>query len=372
VVLPCDRAAAGHWFLTGEIATMHVSRLGVAACALLFAAGLVCGCATGTKPDYTRYVQEFEKRQQKSADGAEQPDSPDTPVAAASRPSAKGPAAAASAIGKADITIQPDALVQVRVEEDPALNGSYPVNNIGAIQLGYVGPVILYNRTEPQAAQKIAEVLKSRDFRNATVTVRILRASYDKISVQGAVNTPGVIKIGAGDIVSLNDALLRAGGLLASVRGARVKIVRDGLRTAVAPALKGEEFALVTEEGRPSIPDVWLRNNDVVFVFSREEDARVEVAEKSVLVLGEVSKEGLYHFTGAEPTTIMHLLFKMGGLPPYANDKAIRVIRRDGDGNEFEHVVNVRRIMERGDPNQDFPLENGDRVIVPGRKLSLF
>jgi protein involved in polysaccharide export with SLBB domain len=342
------------------------SVLGVAA-----AWAIAGGCVTARKADYSQYLQPSEKAPSPGGDQADTPDAPERLVAAVPR-AVESRSAPAEGVKASDLTIQPDALVQVRVEEDPSLNGSYPVNSIGAVQLGYVGPVILYNRTEAQAAAKIAEVLKSRDFRNATVTVRMLRASYDKISVQGAVITPGVIKIGSGDAVSLNDALLRAGGLQAAVRGARVKIVRDGLRSAVAPALKGEEYGLVTDDGRPSIPDVWLRNNDVVFVFSAVEEAKEEVGGKTVLVLGEVSKEGLYHFTGAEPFTIMHLLFKMGGLPPYANAKAIRVIRRDGDGNETEHVVNARRIMARGDPTDDFQLENGDRVIVPGRKLSLF
>jgi len=320
--------------------------------------------------DYSRYVRDLERRDRTHADDGEGPDSPETQISGL--PPLEGVPEEALPLGGQNITIQPDSLVQVRVEEDPSLNGSYPVNSLGAIELGYVGPVILYNRTETSAAKKIEEVLRTRDFKNATVSVRILRASYDKVRVAGAVNKDGVIKIGAGDAISLNDALLRAGGLRASVRGARVKIVRSGLLSAVAPALKGEEYSLVTDDGLPSVPSVWLRNNDVAFVFSAAEEVSREVASRSILVLGHVKREGVYVFKGSEQSTIMYLLFKMGGLPPYANGKKIQVIRRDADGFEYEYIVNALRILERGDPEEDFELENGDRVIVKGRRLSLF
>lgn len=120
------------------------------------------------------------------------------------------------------------------------------------------------------------------------------------------------------------------------------------------------------------MPAVFLRNNDVAYVFSSEEDASVEVGEKEIQVFGEVNKPGVYRFSALEPCTMMHLVWKMGGLPPYANQKAVKVIRRDKDGGEEEFKVNVEDIMERGDPEKDFSLQNGDRVVVPARRLQLF
>ena len=270
-----------------------------------------------------------------------------------------------------NITIQPDCLLQVSVEEDPNLDGSYAVNKIGAIELGYIGPVILYNKTEREAEAKIASILKSRHFKKATVKVKILRASYDRIKVDGSVNQPGLIPIGAGDVITLNDALLRAGGIRASAKGARVRIVRGGLLSALASTLEGEEYSLVTEDGKPNIPYVTLSNNDVAYVFSSEVAAE-SGGEKDILVLGEVRKPGVYRFASDEPCTMMHLLFKLGELPPYANSKAIKLIRKKSDGTESEITVDARKIISRGDPADDIKLENGDRVIVPARRISLF
>jgi len=276
------------------------------------------------------------------------------------------------------VTIQPDSVVQVSVREDSQLDGSYQVNQLSAIQLGYVGPVFLHNMTEEQAAEKIQEVLENRFFREATVSVRILRPSYDTVAIRGRVSRPGVIQIGSGDRISLNDALLRAGNVTAPIRDAHVRIVRGGLTRAVAASEPGEEYSLVDDQGNPHVPDVWLWNNDIAFLFTRsarQPDAPIDVEEREVrevLVLGEVRRQGVYRFTDPSRATMMHLVLQMGGFPTYANQRAIRVIRREEDGREQEFRVNASEILEEGNPDADFALENGDRVIVPARRMSLF
>jgi len=342
------------------------------------------GCATQQDDLLAKLLRDIDTAEPGAATGTvgygdpDVPDAPDhglPPLGAATAGYAggrRGVSGSGESFGPGELTIQPDCIVQIRVEEDPGLNGSYPVNKIGAVNLGYIGPVILYNRTEEQSAAKIQEVLTSRHFRKATVKVKILRASYDKVQVGGAVLRPNLIHIGAGDSISLNDALLRAGGLKPSARGARVKIVRDGLLSAVAMALPGEEHALVNEAGVPVVPNVRLDNNDVAYVFSGVEEAPLRMGDKHILVLGEVKRRGIYRFAATEPCTMMHLIFKMGGLPAYADDRAVRIIRRDEEGLEHETPVSVRAILKRGDPEDDFPLEDGDRILVPSRVIRLF
>lgn len=275
-----------------------------------------------------------------------------------------------------ELTIQPDSVLRITVEEDAGLGGSYPVNDLGAIQFGYIGPVILYNMTEEQATEKIRSILLNRDFKTASVKVKILRASYDKCQIAGDVRRPGTIKIGSGDSVSLNNALVSAGGLKYAPRMTRIKIVRGGLLSALAPALSGEVYSLVDENNRPKVPDVFLRNNDVAFVYSWSPEKRrgtgQHLAARWVLVLGEVGQEGFYSFAAYERFTMMNLIFRLGGLPKYANTKAIRVIRTDTNGEEKEFKVNAKEILEEGDPDKDFTLQSGDRIIVPARRIALF
>ena len=330
---------------------------------------LLIGCATHKDIDVTSLLRDLDSGK-KPAGAYAGPDAPEAPSSGLPPPPTSSGSGVIGSSYTDEITVQPDCLVQVTVKEDRNLEGSYTVNDIGAIELGYVGPVILYNMTEKQAEQKIREVLESRYFRTATVRLKMLKASYDKMMVLGAVNKPGVIKIGAGDSVSLNDALLRAGGLRPSIKGAKVRVVKGGLTKAVA--FDGEEYALISVDGKPSIPDVKLRNNDVVYVFSSDVSTPAEVGEKEVYVLGEVQKPGVYRFSSAEPCTMMHLMFKLGGLPPYANAKAIKIMRRDKNGNEQEIKVNTEKILSEGKPEDDVALDNGDRIVIPARRISLF
>jgi hypothetical protein len=59
-------------------------------------------------------------------------------------------------------------------------------------------------------------------------------------------------------------------------------------------------------------------------------------------------------------------------LPPYANAKAIKIMRRDKNGNEQEIKVNTEKILSEGKPEDDVALDNGDRIVIPARRISLF
>ena len=336
---------------------------------------LCSGCATQRhgSVDWEAIMRSVE-----TAAPAQEPDArvvPDAPPGALPPPPTT---VGDSVIG--DVTIQPDSIVKVTVKEDPGLNGSYTVNDLNAIELSYVGPVFLYNMTEQAAAGKIREVLEARFFKQATVNVDLQRASYDKIMIEGEVATPGVLKIGSGDRVSLNDALLRAGRLTAPVKNVRVRIVRGGMTDLAAPWMPGETYSLVAEDGQPMIPDVWLWNNDHIFVlpFIRGitqvagSSKSSRLGPQDVLLLGEVGRQGFYRFAAGQPCTIMNLVFKMGGFKEFADQKHIRIIRRDDQGREEEFEVDATDILETGNPDLDVPLQNGDRIIVPVRKAWLF
>jgi len=327
-------------------------------------------CATSPKMNWDEFMKEMAT--ERNADGDTGiPVGPDKPASDLPPAPENAPVIMAG-----EVTIQPDCVLQVSVREDSGLDGSYSVNEISAIQLGYVGPVFLNNMTEGQASDKIKEVLESRFFNRATVNVRILRSSYDKVAIHGQVGNGGVIKIGSGDRISLNDALLRAGNFTTSIKGARVRIVRSGLLRAVAASENGEIYELLDENNEPKVPDVFLWNNDVAYVFTSagtgDDPSVVEDGDKEILVLGEVNRQGIYRFSGASPCTMMHLIFKMGGFPTYADKENIKIIRPDGDGGEEEIIIDASKILDEGDPNEDVRLENGDRIIIPERKLSWF
>lgn len=275
-------------------------------------------------------------------------------------------------------TIQPDSVLWVSVVEDPSLNGRYVVNNSSAIDFGYVGLVFLQDMNVQQAEAAIKTVLEGRYLNHATVSVKIAKASYDSVGVLGNVEVAGEIKIGPGATITLNDALRRAGGLRGNRESNRVKIIRGGLRTPFGPAAEGEVLSLLSTQGDLQIPVVYLRNNDLVYVFAAESPQLEGPHQKStgvgkrIILLGEVPRRGVIEFGENEPCTLMHLLFKIGGLPRFAKANRIQIVRRDKDGHEKTFVVNGESLMKEGDPRDDIVLESGDRVIVPQRKIAFF
>ncbi len=85
--------------------------------------------------------------------------------------------------------ILPDCLIGIRVADDPALDGVYPVNELGAIQFGYVGSVVLDGQRETVAAKTLASAL-AKWIDEADVRVAILRISTPTDPVKSGVIVP--------------------------------------------------------------------------------------------------------------------------------------------------------------------------------------
>jgi protein involved in polysaccharide export with SLBB domain len=327
--------------------------------------GCLCGCASGRgKADHAALAKIIAEETEKSKAAAVV-----KPASGHNAPEAPSPAMPPmSKIGR--VTIQPESVVQISVDEDPALDGSYQVNDSSAIEFGYVGLVFLEDMTADEAAAKVEATLKNRGFRSATVTLRITKASYDKVRVSGAVMKPCDLKIGPGSSITLGEALRRAEGLRPQPKGAKIKVVRDGILSPLGIAAEGREYALVGLDGRPQIPDLLVHNNDWIHVYPGDgEVGTALLGEKEILVLGEVEQPGLVRFSGGEPSTMLHLVMKIGGLPKWADPKRIVLIRKKGDGTETETKLDIRKLLQYGNPDDDVSLESGDRIIIQERTL---
>lgn len=274
-------------------------------------------------------------------------------------------------------TIQPDSILWISVTEDPSLSGRYLVNDASAIDFGYVGLVFLPDLNVEQAEAELKRVLEGRYLKLATVSVKLAKASYDRVSIQGNVEMPGDIKIGPGATITLNEALRRAGGLRGSRENIRVKIIRGGMKTPFGAAAEGDIYPLLSQNSQMKVPEVFLRNDDLAYVFTPSSEAVKGqegivpgVGGKRVILLGEVPRRGVVEFSENEPCTLMYLLFKIGGLPRFARGDKISVVRRDKDGREKKFMVNGEKLLKTGKPEDDIVLETGDRIVVPARSIS--
>lgn len=302
----------------------------------------------------------------------------DVPAPVPALPVIQRDTASKTAAGFREITIEPDCVLEIGVEEDPSLNGSYAVDMDGGIDFGYVGLVVLQNATAREAERKIRALLKGRYTKTATVRVRITKASYDKVKVAGAVVSPGMLKIGSGAGISLEEALIRAGGISTEGEEIKIKIVPGGARSVIGgPASpEGRVVKLTVSADGVTVPDVNLYNQDLIYVFSAREMAseigKPKQGSKTIIVLGEVPRAGPITFKPNEPCTLLCLLFRIGGLSDFARASSIRIKRTNGDGEEEVIKANGERLLKTGDPSIDVPLMDGDRVIVPAKTFSFF
>lgn len=229
-----------------------------------------------------------------------------------------------------------------------------------------------------------------------------------QVAVVGSVNQPAVIELKRGD--ALISALHMAGGLSA---------VADTTRATIEP-LSERGGARVVELKLPDNNDAPLHSGDVVRIFSSV-DAKLPLAKqnKRVIVEGEVMRPGTYVLPAN--SSVREALTAAGGLTNGAYvfgtqftrlsvkqtqqlnyDRALRDLeseltksastRRTSSAEEASavtartaatsHLIEVLRstapdgrVVLELDANAtdlpDLPLEDGDRIFVPGRPSSI-
>ena len=82
---------------------------------------------------------------------------------------------------------------------------------------------------------------------------------------------------------------------------------------------------------------------------------------KSVMVLGQVSKPGNYDYT--PDLTVLRLVLVAGGFTAVADLGKVKIIRTEKEGTKTTIRVNVKRITDGKD--DDVKVESGDLVVVP-------
>lgn len=79
-------------------------------------------------------------------------------------------------------------------------------------------------------------------------------------------------------------------------------------------------------------------------------------------VLGQVHAPGVYPLRSGE--VLSQALAQAGGLTPFANARAIRIVRRTAH-KDVQMTVNYKRIEDGGSPQDEVALEAGDTITVP-------
>ncbi len=141
------------------------------------------------------------------------------------------------------------------------------------------------------------------------------------VEVRGAVFRPGMYQVD-GSISTVRQLIERAGGLsedAVKTRGVMHRRKADRTLEVVPLDLEGI-FA-------HSVPDVSLRNEDVVYIPSNKD----LFADRKLSIFGEVQYPGEYEY--ADNTSLEDLILQAGGLTDAASLVKVDVSRRMHDGN---------------------------------------
>ena len=161
--------------------------------------------------------------------------------------------------GAADYRIGPGDVLNVSVDQAAELSKTFEVDNSGHLLLPLVGQLSAAGRTPAELSDDIAAALKKKYMKNPQVLVSLKEAQGQRVTVDGAVNKPGVYPL-AGPTTLLQAVSLGGGPDQHFANVHRVAIFRtiDGQRrTAFYDLAK-------VRTGKAEDPPVY--GNDIVVV----------------------------------------------------------------------------------------------------------
>ena len=91
-----------------------------------------------------------------------------------------------------------------------------------------------------------------------------------------------------------------------------------------------------------------------------------------IYVLGRVNRAGPIALPADGSFTLTKAILASGGGDVFANLGKVQIIRYCQDGKKYKTFVNVQRIMDKGEFEDDVALRDGDWVLVPEKIVNLW
>ena len=151
-----------------------------------------------------------------------------------------------------------------------------------------------------------------------------LNRYQNTVEVKGAVFRPGYYQVG-GQICTVKALIEAADGLTENAIGQHAVMHR--MKKDRTLEVKSIDLLGILEG---NVPDIELKNEDVIFVGSREE----EKEDQTITIHGEVNYPGIYKFASNE--TVEDLVLQAGGLTNAASLAKVDVSRRIIEPNATE------------------------------------
>lgn len=241
-------------------------------------------------------------------------------------------------------------LLEISVFGHDELNTRVRVSEEGKITLPLVGEVEIRGLTKSEAENRLAQILGEEYLQNPQVTIFIVEYQSRRVSVLGAVRTPGRYELIGRETVL--EKIAQAGGFTPDA-GDDIIITRDNNHGTKKSLRISIEDLTLKEDAKVDIP---LQPNDTIYV---PPDKIVYI-----YVTGQVRSPGaievkqslLPHFT------LLRAIAQAGGFSDRAKKGSVLIKRIGENGKEKVMEVNVKDI-EKG-KIKDIPLKENDVIIV--------
>ena len=244
-------------------------------------------------------------------------------------------------------------LLEITVFKVPDLSREIRVGNNGSITFPLIGSVHAHGLTPAQLERQIEQQLGKDFMNNPQVTVVVKESTKNRVTVEGAVRTPGVFPV-TGDMTVLQ-AIALAGGLAEKADTHRAVLLRRNFRGQISQ--QPIDIAAI-RQGR--MQDLMLLQDDRIVV--------PEGTYNRFTVNGEVTNPGVFDLR--DGMTIMQAVSMAGGLTAKADRKQAVLFRRDQSGNFRRYTVNLRNIAEGREVDPAIGLD--DRIVIAEATFNRF
>lgn len=293
-------------------------------------------------------------------------------------------------------TLGPSDRIQVTIFRVPEYTGPQQVLVDGTLNLPLAGSVFVEGLTLQQAAAAIS-ARYAPFYRRPIVTLSLLAPRPIRYSVAGEIDRPGSYTFNvSGDsggqtltsakLPTLTTALQNAGGVTSSANVRQIQIRRT---QRLSPTQSTTQLLTVNlwdllQEGDLT-QDITLRDGDTILIPAastlnlaetrRLAGANLYAATRrpiDIVVVGEVKRPGTHTLAlggdnNAEALipTVTRAIQVAGGITETANVRQIQVRRQTASGRVQTLDVDLWKLLQTGDVNQDTVLQNGDTVYIP-------
>ncbi len=88
-----------------------------------------------------------------------------------------------------------------------------------------------------------------------------------------------------------------------------------------------------------------------------------------VYITGQVRSQGPMEIPPGETLTLSRAIIRAGGFADFANKRKVKLIRKKSPDKNEVTIVDLVKILDKGLPSADPPLQADDLVVVPARSF---